>query len=167
MPQPCILLKIQHIHYRFTWQKKGEAVKCKVPAQLCPSLILESAQGWTSLPCQTCSRGSPELWLHVTDHSSLPCKGTTARPCLSRNTSRKLQGNHIWKSSCQLETTFQPEMSISRTGRVWSSLCRSRGGKGSSRASLKPWLSAVKAAQVMDSKGKLCILNLCDLQLYK
>lgn len=60
MPQPCILLKIQHIHYRFTWQKKGAVGKCNVPAQLCPSFMLESGictRMNLSLICQTCSTG--------------------------------------------------------------------------------------------------------------
>lgn len=91
----------------------------------------------------------PCLITRVTEHSSLSCKVTTTHPCLSRNTSRKLQGNHIWKSSCQLEITLQPEMSINRTARVWSSLGTIRGGKESQRTSLKPWLSAVMGAQVM------------------
>lgn len=156
MPQPCILLKIQHIHYGFTWGKK---VKLSSASRAVP--ITDAGMcTWMKIPDL---QPGPCLITGVTDHSSLSCKITTARPFLSCNTSRKLQGN-IWKSSCQLEIPFQPEMSISKTGRVWSSLCTSREGRGA-RDHPSPDSQHWWELQWWILKGKLCILKLCDLQL--
>lgn len=155
MPQPCILLKIQHIHYRFTWEKKGESCQIKRASTAMPIINAGMCTGMKlSLICQswgTPASPGPSLISPAPDQSSLSCKITTARPFLSRNTSRKLQGNDIFSLK---------RPSVGQEGSE-AHYAQAVEGKGSQRTSFKPSHHSQQWWELKwwILKGKLCILN--------
>lgn len=129
VPQACILLKIQNIHYGFTWKNKVEALKWNL------NLSFEPVQ---SLVC---------LIIHIPSQSSFLCKGTQA--------SINARG-HIPERCKKIKR--QRVLYVSRTERILTSSCMSNSRGREWRASFKHWLPEAIETEVMASKRQTLLL---------
>lgn len=110
MPQPRVLLKIQNIHYRFTWKNKVVVLKWNVAGQ---NLRTSESDIWI---CQICSgrntRSNRVHSLCFTSQSSLLCKITQLNIHLR-------EGKHIAESRKKIPS--QPVLHISSAERALTS----------------------------------------------
>lgn len=159
MPQPCILLKIQHIHYRFTWEKKRWSCQVQGASTAVPIISAGMCTGMNlPLICQSCSTGHPAspglcFITHITDQSSLSCKvnNYTSIP------EQELIQKAARKSHSSLKC---PSVGQEGSEAHYARAVEGRGARehhSSPDSQLEWWIL----------KGKFCILKLCDLQLYK